>query len=42
MNYIKNDSEMMIISILYTGVIKGQRQIKNRGFKKVIRRFLDQ
>ena len=28
---LKNNSEMMIISILYTGVIKGQMQIKNLG-----------
>ena len=30
----KRGSDMNIISMLYTGVNKGQRQIKNRGFLK--------
>ena len=28
----KNDSDMIIVSMPYTEVNKGQRQIKNRGF----------
>ena len=34
-NKEKNDSDMIITLIVSTEVIKGQRQIKNRGFYKI-------